>query len=548
MQSIKPRQQPSKDEQGIAMLLALFMGLILLAGLSGLMARQMASRKFGSAKSYQEMAENAAINGFNRILGEANRDDETKYKGYFLTLRNDEQSWGWRNPNSAEANTSLVEICTDTSFSMTADPLSDLTGDAQPVQLISGSNDIATMRTDGKDDVELWYRLRGYALAGNGKGNDEGTFQIEGIVAREGSDLESDYLARTLLTRSLYIDQRVAGAGDWAVLGGYYMRLGDAKLEGKGKILLDVSNASAFQTINGCSSNNLLERIGATNSQLAPSIWPVHDRGLPLMSLFDVDEAKDTMSNTSSRPRIWNFDDSGSEGFSDRCGSGTVACIRPEDQDSYSQPAGVDQTSGQIVIQQNDICTDSDTFECHMHIEHINLSSTKVLIETGESDNARPVVLHLELPNNNSVQTIYSSGNITLNGTSLLCGVNNGSQDCNKKPERFVIGARAGTDERSCEADVHVLDFAGDSLPHALVLLRQGSVRTSAEAKMHGIIWAQNICTRDYTFTLKTFDNNGSVVEAANTLWSWPDKGFPGYGQMVVRGIRGTGLDTFRRW
>ena len=163
MKSIKQPQQPSKDEQGIAMLLALFMGLILLAGLSGLMARQMASRKFSSAKSYQEMAENAAINGFNRILGEANRDDETKYKGYFLTLRNDEQSWGWRNPNSAEANTSLVELCTDTSFSMTADPLSDLTGDAQPVQLISGSNDIATMRTDGKDDVELWYRLRGYA-------------------------------------------------------------------------------------------------------------------------------------------------------------------------------------------------------------------------------------------------------------------------------------------------------------------------------------------------------------------------------------------------
>ena len=23
---------------------------------------------------------------------------------------------------------------------------------------------------------------------------------------------------------------------------------------------------------------------------------------------------------------------------------------------------------------------------------------------------------------------------------------------------------------------------------------------------------------------------------------------FPGYGQMVTRGIRGTGLDTFRRW
>ena len=313
MNPIKPHQKPIKEEQGIAMVLALFMGLILLAGLAGLMARQLASRKFSSAKSYQEMAENAAINGFNRILGEANRDDETKYKGYFLTLRNDEQSWGWRTPNSAEAKTSLVELCTDTSLSMKADPLSISKEEAQPVQLLSGSNDILTMRADGKDNVELWYRLRGYALKGDGKSNDEGTFQIEGIVARKNSDKNKDYLARTLLTRSLYIDQRVAGAGDWAVLGGYYMRLGDAQIEGKGKILLDVSNASAFQTNNGCSSNNLLESIGATNSQLAPSIWPVLDRGLPLMSLFDVDEAKDTMSNTSSRPRVWNFDDSGSD-------------------------------------------------------------------------------------------------------------------------------------------------------------------------------------------------------------------------------------------
>ena len=135
MNPIKPRQQHTKEEQGIAMILALFMGLILLSMLAGLMGRQLASRKFGTAKSYQEMAENAAINGFNRILGEANRDDDTKYKGYFLTLRNDEESWGWRDPNSSETknsdgtikkvDTSLVELCTDTSFSMTADPLSN---------------------------------------------------------------------------------------------------------------------------------------------------------------------------------------------------------------------------------------------------------------------------------------------------------------------------------------------------------------------------------------------------------------------------------------
>jgi hypothetical protein len=102
MKSFKPRKQCNDDEQGIVMILALFMGLILLAALTGLMTRQLASRKFGAVKSYQEMAENAAINGFNRILGEANRDDENTYKGYFLTLRNDEESWGWRDPNSAE--------------------------------------------------------------------------------------------------------------------------------------------------------------------------------------------------------------------------------------------------------------------------------------------------------------------------------------------------------------------------------------------------------------------------------------------------------------
>lgn len=558
MKPITPRKQPNKDEQGIAMVLALFMGLILLSGLTGLMGRQLASRKFGASKSFQEMAENAAINGFNRILGEANRDSETSYKGYFLSLRNDEESWGWRDPNSPEArkadgslrkaDTSLVELCTDTGFSMTADPLSDAVGDSQAVPLTSGINAIPSMRIDGKDEVELWYRLRGYALAGDGTGNDEGTFQIEGIVARKGSDLTTDYLARTLLTRSLYIDQRVAGAGDWGVLGGYYMNLGNTEIEGKGKILHDVSSAAPFQTSNGCSDSNLLALTRATNDTLAPLIWPVLDRGLPLMSLFKIDEAKDTMENEPSKTRVWNFDDSGSEEFIDRCGNETIACVRREDQDSYSPPKGIDQSTSQIVLKQKDICIGSDSFECHMYIEHINLNKTELLIETGSDSNARPIVLHLELPETNSAQTLYSSGNITLNGTSLLCGVNNGALSCNEKPERLVIGAAAGTDDLSCDEDVHVLNFAGNSLPHAMVLLRQGTVKTSSEATTHGIIWAQNICTGDHKFTLKTSDSSGSVVEAANNLWNWPDKGFPGYGQMVIRGIRGTGLDTFRRW
>ena len=59
-----------KEEQGLTMVLALFLGMILIAGVTGLMLRQLMARKLGANESYQQMAENAAINGFNRILGE----------------------------------------------------------------------------------------------------------------------------------------------------------------------------------------------------------------------------------------------------------------------------------------------------------------------------------------------------------------------------------------------------------------------------------------------------------------------------------------------
>ena len=111
----------------------------------------------------------------------------------------------------------------------------------------------------------------GYALSGDGSGADEGTFQIEGIVQRS-SDQNNDnsYLARTLLTRSLYIDQRVAGAGDWAVLGGYYMQLGDIDIMGDGKILLDVNDAAPYQNSSGCSRSTLLNKVGAMNNESMP--------------------------------------------------------------------------------------------------------------------------------------------------------------------------------------------------------------------------------------------------------------------------------------
>ena len=58
------------EEQGMSMVIALMMGMVLTVGVSGLMMRQLMTRKLGAAESYQQMAETAALNGFNRILGE----------------------------------------------------------------------------------------------------------------------------------------------------------------------------------------------------------------------------------------------------------------------------------------------------------------------------------------------------------------------------------------------------------------------------------------------------------------------------------------------
>ena len=95
---------------------------------------------------------------------------------------------------------------------------------------------------------------------------------------------------------------------------------------------------------------------------------------------------------------------------------------------------------------------------------------------------------------------------------------------------------------------MHVVGFEGNSLPHAFIHLPKGTVRPTDDAKLHGVIWAHSICAAGGNIQLVTEDSGGTVVRTADSLWGWSDQGFPGYGRMVTRGIRGTGLDTFRRW
>jgi hypothetical protein len=552
----KQKNQQRGYDDGMAMVTTLMMGLILVAGSSGLMARMIMSRKTGSSESYQQMAETAALNGFNRILATFNKDDDDNYRGYYFALNNHEgdpdisgdEQWNWESANDRPSPAPLQELCTDTSIGMPADwPRSN-------IQITSGSS----QRNDGKEPIQLFYRLRGYSSPGQ-TATGEGVFEVEGIVKREGASAADEYLARTLLTRSLYVQSIVAAEDDWGVMAGHHLELADSRItdhfdntDGSGLVVINEDESSAYQETNSCSPSTLANRVGSTSTDLGLKVWPTLKRGLPLTSLFEKDQLIDRQDNQT---RVWSFDDStidsidpeeepGRASFHAQC-TGSPVCTRLADSDTFSIPNGVeiDSENNTITIDGGSICKGQSGFECHLYVEHLNLDNTKLHIE----NSSRPVVIHLERPQQDNVNSNLS-GRIELAGTSEFCGVNSGSSSCNGKPERFVITANAGQTGMACNANTHVVSFEGDNLPHAFIHLPKGTVRPTGNGKLHGVIWAHSICAGDGNIQLVTEDSSGTVVRAADSLWGWSDQGFPGYGRMVTRGIRGTGLDTFRRW
>ena len=550
------KSKTQHQEQGMAMVITMMMGLLLLAGASGLVARMVMGRKIGAAESYQQMAETAALNGFNRVLATLNNNDDQNYRGYYFQLDNhqgdpdvaDDERWHWANAR----NQNLEELCTDTSVGMPGD------WPRESIQISSGT----TERNDGKGPIQLFYRLRAYASP-NAEATGEGTFEIEGMVKRTSEDADEDeYLARTLLTRSLYIKSIVAAEDDWGVMAGHHLELGDSEVlnqdgspDGSGLILLSLGDPTEYKLPGKCSPSSLQLAVGSTNFDIGYKIWPTWKRGLPMTSLFDQGGNRD---QEGGKTRIWSFDDTGAiatdetelstQTFMENC-EDSIVCTREASSATLEAPQNIDvnlDTTGAraIKLRSQDICKGQDNdLECHIYIEHLKLSNTKLLIDT----QTRPVVIHLGVPEADNAE-VNMSGNLELGPNSLLCGTNGTSETCNGKPERLIIMSNTGQTGMACNSNENVLSFAGNSLPHAFIHLPRGTVRTTAESTIHGIIWAHSICAKDNKITLITENNDGTVVRATNQLWNWEKKGFPGYGRMVTRGIRGTGIDTFRRW
>ena len=189
--------------------------MVLLAGTSGLSCG-VAERKRGAGESYQQIAENAAANGFNRILGTLNNDAPGEYLGYLYRLNGN-------NPNGSswENIPQLEEPCAAKSSTI-------------PPWLLSRvdlQNNTSPLRSDKQGDLKSSFRLRKYI--GPIQGKSSAQFEVEGFVNKDGS--ENDYEARSLLIRSLYINSEVPTPDDWAVLAARDYILGNTKIEAEEK-------------------------------------------------------------------------------------------------------------------------------------------------------------------------------------------------------------------------------------------------------------------------------------------------------------------------
>lgn len=621
----------SNQEQGIALVMALLMGTVLIGGATALMVRMIGARKLSSSESYQQLAEAAAVNGFNRILASMNASSRQSYLGYLYLISNEQSNNGtytWDNlPSISEPCAPKLSVAPDWH---TADI--DLQGNGE------------TLRDDIAGKITTHFRLRRYVGPQQGS---SARFEVEGIVKREGS--QQDFEARSLLNRSLLINSQVPTEHDWAVLAARNYDLSGLTLKTNtasninvakgGMIIKLLGSNSGFDTTNpdACNASNLLALVGAySGTEIANNIWPVkniinNDWDIPTPEYFNKDNTSDTYPNSSAQ-RVWSFDDSikndidpDNQGIS--CNEVfSPICTRPASSDPNSQhtnPIKTDQirviptvvrkcinridwssTSGlsgekgtvfsndercdssqtqwknrvkwrdvraseyEILLRDRDLCI-NETNEpkgnvCHVYIEHMNLSRSKIYIENSTK---RPIVLHLETPSGAERRNDLV-GRYELKETSLLCGINpfsedasgranakeaptSGIIDCNRKAELLILASSEGNPATECKNNTKegTLHIGANVLPAAIINMPNGNIELNTSSTLtKAVIWANSICTgsnQSLTLDTTTSDNQTSIISQAEQQWDWLEKR---YGRTIVRGIRGTGFDTFSRW
>jgi len=546
------RQAAPIQEQGMALPVALIIGALLLVASAGLLVKLMLLRSAGAAESYKQLAELASGNGLSRVLAKLN-DSQTTDISYLWRLSQDQQL----DPVGAPLRQwDLGETDLRPLMEQPCAPLS-LTADTKAILLGGDLSNGANLRSDGRpDSVAISYRLRSYSYS---PGDSKATFTVEGY-ATQGSGSSQNVLARSLLTRVLALKRLVRSNDDWGVIAAKTMALGPSTIAGNGKALwlVDTTGASRFGMAGACNPSALGSALGSSNTTMQAKLWPLVGSDFPSPGLFDQLSTVDQVNGTSPpQRRIWNIDDkrpTTCAGGSPGSGStGEAICTRGESSATWSnaesaatvkRSGGAGTSVSQITLHADTICAGTSTTQpCLIWVESIQLRNGATLsIETAKSGGARPVVVRLLRPQEtiNITSGILCQADFSASAASPL--------PCSSTPkaENLAIVASNGDSATSCNTATQTLKFGGTSLPAALVLMPQGTVSISSAASMNGLLWAGTICATP-GIALSTSNTSGSsIIDAFKNTWKW-DSSLT-FGRTITRGVRGTGLDLFRRW
>ena len=220
----------------------------------------------------------------------------------------------------------------------------------------------------------------------------------------------------------------------------------------------------------------------------------------------------------------------------------------------------VEAANYEILLKESDLCANENNKPkgnvCHVYIENMNLSRSKIYIENSKN---RPIVLHLETPSG-AKRRDDQVGKYELKEESLLCGIDifnrslppsTNNKSCNKKAELLVLASSEGDPTSDCKNNTKegTLYIGGDVLPAAMINMPNGNIELNSSSTItKAVIWANGICTgssQSLTLDTTTSDDKTSIISQAEQQWDWLEKR---YGRTIVRGIRGTGFDTFSRW
>lgn len=520
IQQLLKRQQPAKDEQGMALAIAMLMGLMLTAASSGLLTKQLMLRRLGAAESYKQLAEMAATSGMNRLLASMNAVD-TSEAGVDLTYLwelNQNANFSNSDPNQQQWDLPIASI--RPKLNQPCHPMQEPSSAELGLfegELAGGAN----LRDDGRASaVQASYRLRSYS-----NGGTSGTFEIEGYATQAGGD---QVLSRSLLTRILSVEEAVASNKHWGVLAAKTMQLGDSRIAGDGLALWLIDEATAQREFgnSGSCTQILADATGSSDESMQADLWPraSEDSQFPSLELFadhNIHPEQLDIDTSRAQPNVV-------------LGNGKSKQLRGlfDDEDNPTQ----------ITLHSDYLCEGKTDKPCLVRVQNLKLTDgISLSVETGANGTSTPVILrlvdgstHFDLAGG----TLCQAGSAASQASTLPCS-------STAKAEHLVIAAPEGSASNSCTNQAFNLTLEGDSLPAAVVLMPKGSTELSGPASLRGLLWSNSICAQP-GLTLSTTNPDGSsVIAGFRQLWGKPSFQF---GRTAWRGVRGSTHDLFRRW